>query len=328
MHEQQHQDLPMTCNTVGGNIIYPIMKSLIISLMLLGSIELHAVDNVLVWNVVPQTSSPIRTNTLYRLFNQYNRSYLDYWSRSRGIDLAFNRALATPNIKFQKQGNPNEPVKYGDRIAIHVARGGYLYYCVRIWGINLCYSSTPVYQWELRDASYLGAGAHNREVIPGRATFSLFNASSSITSYLIYGSRPVGPNLKWATTVPPPVNPSTQAQVNLSFRTGPYAIPSTSGRCTSRITWSFTPLGLTGASGRTTAFTIDKFYEVTETTVGPGEIWCIFGDLAIGLKAGRWKIRAQTPVWATECEVTLNNGVNNVKYTQYKNGCTTGIQFP
>jgi hypothetical protein len=289
------------------------MKPLIFSLFLLSCIHLHAADNVLVWNVVPGSNDVIRTNTFYRLFNQYNRSYLDYWSRNRGIDLAFNQALTTPNIKFVKQGNPNEPVKYGDRVAIFVQRGGYLYYCRRTYGINLCYSSTPVYQWELRDGSYLDGSADNRAAIPN--------------SYIIYGNRTWGPNLKWATTAPPSTT-STKAQVNLSVRTGPYTIHSTTGRCTGRVIWSFTPISLTGSQGTSTFFSIDKFYEVTETTVGPNEIWCIFNDLAIGLKAGRWKIRAQTPVWATECEVSLNNGVNNLKYTQYKNGCTTGIQFP
>jgi hypothetical protein len=314
-----------TCKTVGVIKNYLIMKPLFISILFLACIQLNAADNVLVWNVVPQSSEPIMENRLYRLFNQYNHSYLDYYPRSRGINLAFNHALATANIKFVRQLFSPIPIKYGERVAIYVERGGYLYYHYQTWGINLSYSTTPVFQWELRDASYLNGGTPNHATISSRSTFALINTSNN--GYLIYGSRTWGPNLKWATTVPPPTNPSTQAQVNLSVRTGPYAIPSTSGRCTGRVIWTFTPISLTGASGRTTAFTIDKFYEVNETTLGR-ETWCIFNDLAIGLKAGRWRIRAQTPVWATECEATLSNGVNNAKYTQYKNGCTNGLQYP
>jgi hypothetical protein len=300
------------------------MKSLIITLILLGSIHLNAQDNVLVWNVVPQTSETIKEDRPYRLFNQYNHSYLDYYSRNRGINLAFNQALATANIKFVRLLFSAVPIKYGERVAIHVERGGYLYNCQRAYGINLCYSPTPVFQWELRDASYLNGETHNHAFIPSGATFALIKTNNN--GYLIYGSRTWGPNLNWATTAPPPVNPSAQAQVNLSLRTS-IPIPSTSGKCSNGVIWTFTPISLTGASGRTTAFTIDKFYEANEITEA-SETWCIINERAIGLKAGRWRIRAQTSGWSTECVVTLQSGINDVKYTESRGGCANCTQYP
>lgn len=305
------------------------MKSFVMGLTIFSIVSLYpaqskAYDNVLVWRVVPGSSGFIQTNTLYRLFNIVNSSYLDYYSRSHGINLAFNVHLTTPNIKFVKAGNPNGPIHYGDKFAIHVDRGGYLYYTHQNYGINLSYSSTPVYEWEMRDNSYLNSLPDNNASIPSSATFSLINTHNS--GYVIYGSRTWGPNLTWATTAPQPT--ATVAQVNLSVRTGPYSIHSTSGRCTGRVVWTFTPVSLTGITGTSTAFSLDRSYDVFETSVGPSEIWCIFNDIAPGLKAGRWKIKAQTPVWGSECEVSLTNGTNVVNFTQYKTGCGTGLQYP
>ncbi|MEO6456245.1 MAG: hypothetical protein ABIN97_19365 [Ginsengibacter sp.] len=305
------------------------MKTFLLSFIIFCNIyiipvKLHAQDRVVVWSVNPNFEDFITTNKFYRLSNIINNSYLDYYTRSRGINLAFNHALAVPNIKFSKPGNPNEPIKYGDRVAIHVERGGYLYYSRRTWGINLRYSSSPVYEWEIRDNSYLTNPSNpNHANIPGRSLFSLINRCNN--GYLIYGSRTWGPNLTWATTVPPATPP---AQANLFLRFGPFPFSSTSGKCTGRIVWTFTPIQLTGTTGRSTEFVIDKFYEAFETNVGPREWWCFYQDIAPGLKAGKWKIKAQTPLWGTECQVVLSAGNNRINFTQNKVGCSPGLQYP
>ncbi len=283
-----------------------------------------ATDNVLVWEIIPGVLPQVTTNTFYKLFCKTNRSYLDYYSRNRGINLAFNQNLNYRNIKFVRSGNSTGPIKYGEKIAIHVNRGGYLYYCRRTYGINLCYSSTPVFQWEIRDNSYLTSpGNPNRNPVPGSATVALFNTYNG--SYMIYGDRTWGPNLKWATTTP---STPVTGQINGFVRTGPYPISSTSGRCTSPITWSFTPVQLTGTSGSALHFVITKNYEALETNTGPAEWWCIFSDIFGGLKAGTWKIKVQTPLWFTECQVVIGNGNNRFNFTANKQGCGSGITFP
>jgi hypothetical protein len=288
------------------------------------TVNVKAADNVMVWEISPTSPVLVTSNTFYRLFCETNRSYLDYYSRRRGINLAFNRNLNTQNIKFVRSGNSTGPVKYGEKIAIYVNRGGYLYYCSRTYGINLCYSTTPVYQWEIRDNSYLSNPVNpNRGSIPGIATVAIFNTHNS--GYLIYGERRWGPNLKWATTQPPS---TTMAQVRLSFRTGPYPFDSTSTRCGNTISWRFVPLHMTGTQGNDQPFTITRNYETTETNFGPNEWWCVFSDLFSGLKAGTWKIIVDTPLWSTQCEIAVNNGNNIINFTANKQGCRTGLSFP
>jgi hypothetical protein len=300
--------------------------SIIIALCILQlfSNDTYAYDRVLVWKVVPGTSAYISTNTPYKLFCETNGSYLDYYSRSRGIDLAFNYRLNYRNIKFVKAGNGTGPIRYGDRVAIYVERGGYLYYCRRTYGINLAYSSTPVYQWEIRNNSYLNSGNQSHEMVPGSATIALYNSYNR--GYLIYGVRQWGPNLKWATTAPPPT--TTTAQITGNVRNGPFPVSSTSGRCTGPVSWTFTPVRLTGSAGRDDQFVISKRYEGFETNAGPSEWWCTFTENFIIIKSGTWKVRVQTPLWFTECEVTFNNGINSINFTMNKPGCRTGLQYP
>lgn len=280
-----------------------------------------AADEVVVWKTTLGNGNFVTPNTLFRLYCITNQSYLDYYRRNRGINLAFNQGLSVSNIKFVRSGTATEAIKYGEKIAIYVAGGGYLYYTRRTYGINLSYSSRPVYEWELRNASYLQTGAPNTEAIRARDLFSLYNAHNQ--GYMVYGERTWGPNLTWATTG----SPNATAEAEVSFRTGPYPFSPTSSGCTGSLTWSFTPVALTGSSGKDAPFTENRSYQTTATGTG-NEWWCVFSGKLSGIKAGEWKIKVQSPVWVTECQIRLVNGANLINFTERRQGCGTGTRFP
>ena len=282
---------------------------------------------VFTWELTPYSSPYLDSRISYRLYNETNGSYLDYYSRNTGINLAFNGSLTTANIKIVRPGNQTTQILYGDLVAIHVEHGGYLCYQHRVFGINLIYSTDPQYEWEIRDESYGNSGTPNRNPVETGGHFGIYSTYNN--SYLVYGERTYGPNLDWYTIhVPQAPQVTSSAQVNLTYRVGPFPHMSTSGKCSSSILWSFTPVSLTGVDGRADAFNVNNFYNGTENNIGPKEWWCNFNETATNLKSGVWKISVVTPFWRTSCTVTLNSGPNTVNFTQYVSACGLGLNFP
>ena len=100
------------------------------------------------WRVVSSSNETLVSGKAYYLQVAKNDFYLKNKSRKYGINLAWGKTDA-PNITFKKAGRIRQ-INCGDKVAIHVAGGGYLRYEKRRWGINLKWSDTPVYQWEIR----------------------------------------------------------------------------------------------------------------------------------------------------------------------------------
>ncbi|HMG66205.1 MAG TPA: hypothetical protein VK588_00920, partial [Chitinophagaceae bacterium] len=250
-------------------------------------------------------------------------SYLAYYSRNRGISLAFDVHQANVNINLVKQDNGSGPIKYEERFAIHVAGGGYLKYQQSIWGINLDYSTTPVFEWKFRDNSF---GPQQPKNVNSHDILSLFNTYNE--GYMLYGERDYGPNLNWSdkpSTVIAKESPYNTGGLLLTLKSGPYPTPSLSGKFSGRITWTFIPVQLTGAYGEhDKAFSIDKFYEGPMLSTKSNEWWAFYNEVVTGLKMGKWKIMIQTPGWNTECQVDVGNGSYLVNFELNKNACRFG----
>jgi hypothetical protein len=120
------------------------------------------------------------------------------------------------------------------------------------------------------------------------------------------------------------------ASVALSFRVGPFPFPVPPQPCTGRVVWTFTPQTLTGSSGKTTQFVVDRNYSVRPQPTSPTEIYCIYNDNfdATGLRLGTWQIQAQSLVWSTTCVVTLHGGTNFANFTERKSGCKQDATYP
>lgn len=137
----------------------------------------------------PVTSS---TNFLYKLKNRSERKQLVYGERRYGINLVWRDVSSSPfNVRIVKQSDPSGQISDGDRVAIGVDDGGYLRYQSREYGINLVWSSEPVYEWEVR-LTPLGDSAVG---IVTEEQVGLYNGVED--DFLFYDPRQYGINLKW-----------------------------------------------------------------------------------------------------------------------------------
>jgi hypothetical protein len=290
------------------------------------SIQTNAQGNTFEWKVVEPHLNDVRTNVPYGLANQRCHSSLAYYHRNRGISLAFDQSQAPTNIRFEKPGNRSEPINYEDRFAIHVQGGGYIHYEHVPWGINLTYSSTPVYEWKFRNNSF---GHQEQNNVSSSDILSLYNTQND--GFLVYGERDYGPPLTWGNQgAESSLIPNTQnnkAQAHLFVRSGPFERPSPNGVCAGRISWTFIPINVTGADGRDRTFTIDKYYEAFEVNTGLREWWGFFHEPIHDLKTGRWKIIVQSSGGNTECEVDLRKGNNHIGFEQNNHVFKKEYQF-
>jgi len=130
----------------------------------------------------------------FSLQNLSNRRYLKYGSRTFGINLEWdsspqnNMIFILPN--FGSTEKNRNPPRLGNLIAIYIHNGGYLKYENRSVGVNLGWSSTPVFEWYVIGVSTSGG------LITSKQTLGLLNAKAK--DFLIYENRSAGINLGWA----------------------------------------------------------------------------------------------------------------------------------
>jgi len=262
-------------------------------------------------DVVPRTQK-------YHLVNRTNDRAVIYGERTFGINLVWGSPFGPANIRFDPVVR-REGMRYERSVAIRVAGGGYLRYKSRLFGINLSWSSTPVYEWRIR------GGPSGQHVHRGDSV-AIYNKTEH--DVVVYGVRGVGINLRWFKDVQNDANQVTTANANLAVRTGPYSSP---GGCSGRVIWQLTPVSLTGSTGVATAVTVDRTFNENAENVGPGQWYCIFDATEGFLRTGTWRIQASTPVWSATCDVTLGAGANLLKpvhFTQYRSGCVNGVGWP
>jgi hypothetical protein len=254
-----------------------------------------------------------RSGETFRLVNRTYRHAITYGERKYGINLVWTAPTGPGNVFFARQGASGQPLVYGARVAIHVADGGYLRYGVRKYGINLVWSSSPVYEWEIRGRP-TGSPVRWGDIV------GLWN--SKIKRYVHYGSRLFGINLVWYSGS---TAPATTATLSPGWRIPAY---SSTLRCTGTVSWRFDPINLTGTTGTSTAIAFDTPYDVFVQTSG-NEYWCnVRARTTSSMRVGRWRVTGQTPLWRATCELDLPPGTTLVNFTQTRDGCTTGFNWP
>jgi hypothetical protein len=114
---------------------------------------------------------------------------LAYGERSFGINLVWRDCAEIPaNIRFVRRDYSHTSVRFYERLALWVAGGGYIRYGKREWGINLVWSSTPVFEWVIRGGS-TGTRVHFGSRV------SLWNTTRR--DDVKYCKRRWGINLRW-----------------------------------------------------------------------------------------------------------------------------------
>ena len=115
------------------------------------------------WTIVSPSSAPILSHTPYNLRSTKDNSILAYLNRRYGIKLSWGKEGARPAIfQFVKQGGG--PIKCGDRIGLMNDDGGYIFYNKRPAGINLSFSDTQSYEWEIRTVN----NVKGEPILPGQ----------------------------------------------------------------------------------------------------------------------------------------------------------------
>lgn len=132
-------------------------------------------------------SGTMMSGTPFTMKNLSDKETLKYGSRTWGINLVWDKNTSLNNITVEKQSGSGA-VTYGEPVAVRVKGGGYLKYAKRPVGINLTWSTTPVYEWRL-------GGGNPGESVSLNSPFALLNDVEH--DAMIYGSRPAGINLVW-----------------------------------------------------------------------------------------------------------------------------------
>ena len=145
------------------------------------------------WGLLPPTR---RTRSVvpdadhdYDLFNAKIGEALVYGERRWGINLVWGDSQTSDNVRFARQGGSRDPLKYAQRVAIHIRKGGWLVYKKRDVGINLGWSDSPKFEWRID-----GGDAKDNVVLPG--LIALHNSVED--DWLMYVPRDFGINLRWS----------------------------------------------------------------------------------------------------------------------------------
>jgi opacity protein-like surface antigen len=150
-----------------------------LALILAAASSAAAAPNPQQWTV-NNNVGPVKGNVEYELVNQTNHSRIGYDSRT-GVDLGWtsqggNFELRRANERDHRAARP------GETFALYNTKTRrYVVYGKQTFGINLDFTSSPVYEWKVSQA---------------RGAFSLYNTRAR--DYVVYGKRTWGINLVWA----------------------------------------------------------------------------------------------------------------------------------
>jgi hypothetical protein len=188
-HEQGHIELPSVSNRAAVDTVGLPSSA-------------HGQIGETQWQTNP--NAPIQPGVWFSLWNVSAGKYVNYGKRTWGINLVWQAKNEPPlNFTIARSSGSNEPLRYGELIALRERKGGYLKYKQREYGITLGWSSSAVFEWEVQ-------GGPPGDVVNPRklgdypsyisdTLFALYNRSSR--SFIVYGERTFGINLTWMKTV-------------------------------------------------------------------------------------------------------------------------------
>jgi hypothetical protein len=122
------------------------------------------------------------------LRNTKENKSLRFGERENGIELVWDNAATLGNVRVERQSGGASAIAYATPVALRFDTGGYLRYANRSTGINLDWSATPRFEWEIT------GGPPGTPVRLNRPA-ALLNSTHG--DHLIYDERPEGINLRW-----------------------------------------------------------------------------------------------------------------------------------
>ena len=163
------------------------------------------------------------------------------------------------------------------------------------------------------------------------ATATNFHAMSQ-TITITY--NPVSSNIVvggGGTTNPPPPPSSAQLFLSANHDLGPFQTNTAPpGFCNATLTWTATPVTLTGTTGSSTSFT-------NTVTADPAPTWlqdptsllytarCGYGQMVGNLRTGTWTVSVSANgaggTWQAQCKAILSSGMNGRAFRWGQAGC-------
>jgi hypothetical protein len=146
-------------------------------------------------DVLPKSRFGDHPERSYNLKNRAPRKFLQYEEQDFGINLGWTNDAEPATAKrvarwfFATSTGGDRPVRYGDKIALANGTGdSFLHYADRSWGINLDWSRTPVFEWQLLGGS-AGQPVHRSDYL------AIYNLKTK--NFWLYFDRNVGGDIGW-----------------------------------------------------------------------------------------------------------------------------------
>jgi hypothetical protein len=131
----------------------------------------------------------------YNLKNRRLRKFLQHEHQQVGINLGWTDDAEPETAKkvarwfFTRSGTDDEPVKYGETIAIgNGKQPSFIRYAERDVGINLDWSNSPVYEWKL-------LGGKIGQPVKAGERLVIYNENNG--ECLVYFDRTAGGDIGW-----------------------------------------------------------------------------------------------------------------------------------
>jgi hypothetical protein len=162
------------------------------------------VDEYKQWNIGSDKAGQVLSKARFqdapdRSYNLKNRvpiKFLQYEEQNWGINLGWTDDASPDTAKrvarwfFTRSGAGNGPVTYSETIALANGTGdSWLHYSERPRGINLDWSSRPVFEWQL-------LGRKAGEPVQRDQYLAIFNKKANL--FFVHFDRDAGGNIGWS----------------------------------------------------------------------------------------------------------------------------------
>jgi hypothetical protein len=137
----------------------------------------------------------------YNVKNAKIRKFLQYEEQKLGINLGWtddaepSTGLKVARFFFARSAGNGEPIRFGETIAMGYGRSpSFLHYEHRTVGINLGWSGSPVFEWQVW-------GGKSGQPVNVREYFAIYNTKAEADlgkgEFLIFFDRTVGGDIGW-----------------------------------------------------------------------------------------------------------------------------------
>lgn len=133
----------------------------------------------------------------YNMLCQTNGKFLTYQERDAGINLGYTTNAEEHKIHLRLPDGKERDILTGEKVALGIGGGdAFLRYAERTLGINLKWTSDPVFKWRI-----YGATGEKGKPIPTGSWVAIVNANvEPEADFLVYLDRPVGADIGWTTS--------------------------------------------------------------------------------------------------------------------------------